>query len=75
MLHAVSPLMLIPFVFLLGAIATAPQFIPRWWGRNYAYVSFLLGGGMILIYLKMGQLIRMEESFLEYLSFILLIGS
>src|ERR1051325_7062788 len=35
-----NPLMIVPFVALLAAIALAPLFFAHWWGKHFAKVSF-----------------------------------
>jgi Na+/H+ antiporter NhaD/arsenite permease-like protein len=67
---------ILPFVLLLAAIALAPLAMASWWGRHYPKVA--LGLGLItLVYYVAGlrAWFRVEETALEYTSFIVLIGS
>lgn len=71
-----NPWFVLPFVLLLGSIATAPFINKPWWEHNYPKVSFGLGGLVVLYYifgLHHGD--RVVETLLEYISFICLIGS
>lgn len=66
----------IPFVVLLGAIATCPLFCKHWWEKNYTFVSIGLGllvVGYYLFGLKEHEVLLHTGH--EYLSFICLIGS
>ncbi len=66
----------IPFVLLLGAIATGPLFCKHWWERNYTFVSIGLGllvVGYYILGLKEYEVLLHTGH--EYISFICLIGS
>jgi Na+/H+ antiporter NhaD/arsenite permease-like protein len=67
--------MMLPFALLLLAIAAVPFLHRHWWERYYPYVSIGLGlfvCGYYAIYLDYH---RMLETFADYFSFIVLIGS
>lgn len=68
--------MLLPFAFLLGAIALGPLVSPVVWARRYPYVAWSLGGVTLLYYL-LGLNAGAEVSRIahEYISFIALVGS
>jgi Na+/H+ antiporter NhaD/arsenite permease-like protein len=71
-----SPLMVLPFVAMLGAIALAPILIKHHWERHYHKISVGLGAIAVFYYLfvlKNWQ--RMAHVAHEYVSFIALIGS
>lgn len=72
----VDPVMILPFVFLLGAIALAPLLNKHWWEKNYPAVAISFGMLTIGYYLfVLKNPIRVIETFHEYFSFIVLIGS
>lgn len=72
----VDPLMIIPFVVLLLAIAVAPFINKHWWERFYPHVALSLGLVTIIYYVfVLDNLDRMLQSGQEYISFICLIGS
>ncbi len=71
-----NPLLLTPFVLLLGAMALGPTLAAGWWARHYGWVALGLGGitvGMYVFVLHDLQAIR--HAALEYFSFIALVGS
>lgn len=75
-LVAPNPVMIVPFVMLLLAIAVMPFINKHWWEHNYPYVSIALGCVVILYYvIGLENSSRMLHSGFEYLSFICLIGS
>lgn len=68
--------MIAPFGLLLVAIALAPLFFAAWWGTHYTKVAFGLGGVTLAYYLVgLRAFSRVEETALEYFSFIVLIGA
>jgi len=68
--------MMIPFVLLLLAIAVVPFISKRWWEKFYPHVSLSLGAITVVYYVVfLGNPDRMVHSGMEYLSFIILIGS
>ncbi len=71
-----NPWMILPFVLLLGAMALAPLFAPKWWSCHYAKVALGLAG-ITLGYYFFG--LHAPKKILhtahEYISFIMLIGS
>lgn len=72
----VDPVMILPFVLLLFAIAAAPLIDKKWWGKNYPAFTISLGlltvGYYIFILHNAG---RVLDTLHEYISFIVLIGS
>jgi Na+/H+ antiporter NhaD/arsenite permease-like protein len=72
----VNPLMILPFVCLLLAIAVAPFINKHWWEKNYPLVSVGLGLVTVAYYLfGLENPTRLLHTAEEYLSFIALIGS
>ena len=72
----VNPFMILPFVLLLLAIAVMPFINKHWWEKNYPLVSVGLGTCTVLYYLLgIQNAVRMMHTGLEYMSFIILIGS
>jgi Na+/H+ antiporter NhaD/arsenite permease-like protein len=72
----VNPLMIIPFVLLLLAIAVMPFINKHWWEHNYPYVSVALGLVTVAYYLfGLKNVTRLLHTGMEYISFIALIGS
>ncbi len=72
----VAPLMMLPFIALLLAIAIVPFINRHWWEKNYLFVSFGLGLVTVAYYLFwLGNPARMWHTFSEYVSFVVLIGS
>lgn len=70
------PLLLIPFVLLLLAIAVMPFVARNWWERNYPKVSVFLAGIVILYYLVvLGRGTRLLEPLHEYIGFVVLMAS
>lgn len=75
-LPAPTPWMIAPFVVLLGSIALAPLWAPRWWSRHYPKVAGGLGVITLFYYLVvLGRHHQVLHVAHEYLSFIALIGS
>lgn len=76
-LHALpGPLLLLPFVLQLLAIALMPFIAPHWWERHYPKVSVLLGGSMVLYYLLvLGRGGHLIGPLHEYVSFVVLMAS
>lgn len=73
---AVNPLMILPFVVLLLAIAVMPFIARHWWEHNYPYVSVALGLIVVAYYLfGLQNAARLLHTGIEYVSFIALIGS
>ena len=68
--------MMIPFGLLLLAIAVMPFVSKRWWEKFYPHLSLSLGAITVVYYIAfLGNPDRMFHSGMEYLSFIILIGS
>ncbi|HEX4084802.1 MAG TPA: sodium:proton antiporter [Chthoniobacteraceae bacterium] len=71
-----NPLMILPFVAMLAAIACAPVVMRRHWERHYHQVSVALGAIPLAYYLwVLKRPDRIGEMAQEYVSFIALIGS
>ncbi|MGA9778281.1 MAG: sodium:proton antiporter [Verrucomicrobiia bacterium] len=73
---APNPLMILPFVLLLGAIALAPLLVRDGWLRHYPKVALGLGAvtlGYYLVVLQNPD--RVLHVAHDYLSFIMLVGS
>jgi len=72
----VSPVLVVPFVLLLAAIAVVPFISRRWWEHHYPKVSYGLGAVVVLYYIFFLENVpRLLLTFHEYVSFISLIGS
>lgn len=70
------PLLLLPFVLLLLAVAVIPLLAPHWWERNYARISVALGGITVAYYIAfLHSAHRLIEPLHEYASFVVLMGS
>lgn len=76
-LHALpDPLLLVPFVVQLLAIALMPFLAHHWWERHYPKVSVLLAGIMVVYYVALlGRGGRLLEPLHEYISFIVLLAA
>jgi len=73
---AQHPILILPFVLLLGAIAAGPLLAPKWWLRHYAKIALGLGAitaGCYVFVLR--DLPSLGHTAHEYVSFIALIGS
>ncbi len=72
----VSAVMILPFILLLGAIAVGPFINRHWWEKYYPVVAVGLGLVPVAYYLfVIGNGSRMLQTGIEYVSFIVLIGS
>jgi Na+/H+ antiporter NhaD/arsenite permease-like protein len=72
----VNPLMALPFVALLTAIAVMPFVSRHWWEKLYPAVSIGLGAIVVGYYLLLlGNAPRVLLTLHEYAGFIILIGS
>ena len=67
--------MVTPFIALLLAIAVVPFINRNWWDRFYPHVSLGLGFAVLAYYTLYLDYHRMVHVGLDYLSFIVLIGS
>ncbi len=67
--------MVTPFVALLMAIAVVPFISRTWWERYYPHVSLGLGFVVFAYYTMALDLLRMIDTAVDYVSFIVLIGS
>ncbi len=71
-----EPLMVLPFVALLIAIATGPIFYHHFWEKNYPAIAMALGSVTIIYYLVvLGDTHSLMHTLAEYLSFIALLAS
>lgn len=71
-----GPLLLIPFVLQLLAIALMPFLAHHWWEKHYPKVSLLLGGFTGLWYLlPLHDTHRVAEALHEYAGFIVLMAA
>ena len=75
--HNSIPLWLvIPFILLLGMIATGPVLYENFWHRNYAKIAVLLALSVTFYYLfVLKDLHHPVDSLFEYIQFIALISS
>lgn len=68
--------MILPFVLLLGAIASGPVLAPKWWLQHYAKVALGLGGITLGYYIFiLRDATSLGHTAHEYVSFIALVGS
>ena len=67
--------MVTPFLLLLAAIAIVPFISRAWWDKYYPHVSIGLGFAVFAYYSLALDARRMLETSLDYVSFIMLIGS
>ena len=76
-LHALpNPLLLLPFVLLLLAIAVMPFLALYWWERHYPKVSVVLAGITVFYYLVvLGRGIRLLEPLHEYIGFVVIMAA
>jgi Na+/H+ antiporter NhaD/arsenite permease-like protein len=73
---APNPVMMLPFLLLLLAIAVMPFINRHWWERNYPYVSVSFGLVVVAYYVfSLESVGRLLHTGFEYISFICLIGS
>ena len=68
--------MILPFGILLATIALAPLFFAGWWHKHYSKVAYALGAVTLMYYFAgLNAYGRVGQVALEYVSFIVLIGS
>ncbi len=68
--------LVIPFIVLLGMIATGPLFYPHFWERFYPLIAIALGLPVVAYYLAvLHNTTTPLHTLFEYISFISLIGS
>ena len=73
---APHPILILPFVLLLGAMALAPVIAPGWWLRHYAKVALGLGAVTAGWYaFALHDWPSLGGAAHEYISFIALVGS
>src|ERR1051325_10251418 len=71
-----APLWIIPFVLLLVMIATGPLFYPRFWHKNYAAISIVLGLVVVFYYVfVLHDEHHPVHTLAEYFSFISLLAA
>ncbi len=71
-----NPWMILPFALLLGTIALAPLLCMGWWTKHYPKVAFSLAAITLAYYLLgLRAYERVLHGSIEYVSFIVLIGS
>jgi len=74
--HLPSVIMVIPFIILLGMIATGPLFYHHFWEKYYPIIAILLGLITVFYYLFfLNDTHSLLHTASEYLSFIALLGS
>ena len=74
--HAPHPIAVLPFVLLLGMIATGPLFYEHFWHKRYPLVAILLGTIVVVYYVfALENTHAPIHALFEYMSFIALIGS
>ena len=74
--HLPSVFMVIPFILLLGMIATGPLFYHHFWEKYYPLIAVLLGLITVLYYLFfLNDTHSLLHTAAEYLSFIALLAS
>jgi Na+/H+ antiporter NhaD/arsenite permease-like protein len=71
-----NPLLVLPFVLLLGSMAIGPMLAARWWAKYYAMVALGLGAITVAFYgLGLKNFAAIGHAAREYFSFIALVGS
>ncbi|MEN7550398.1 sodium:proton antiporter [Rapidithrix thailandica] len=74
--HAPSPISVIPFIILLGMIATGPLFYEHFWHKNYPKVAVVLAAIVVGYYLfGLHNTHGPVHAFFEYFQFIALLAS
>ena len=74
--HAPHPAAVLPFVLLLGMIATGPLFYEHFWHKRYPLVAILLGTIVVVYYVfALKNTHAPIHALFEYMSFIALVGS
>ena len=75
-LSSISLLPILPFVLLLGMIATGPVLYPSVWHRYYAFIAIALASLVVGYYIIiLHDLEHPAEALADYLQFIALIGA
>jgi len=72
--HALSLWSVLPFAGLLLSIALVPLISPRFWARHFGKVSLAFGAPMAAYFLFVDP-VELLHTALEYVSFIILLGS
>ena len=73
---APSPVLILPFVLLLGAMALGPVLAPTWWRKQYPKVALGLGAITVGAYcFWLHDLVSLGQAAHEYVSFVALVGS
>lgn len=74
--HSPHPIAVLPFVLLLGMIATGPLFYEHFWHKRYPLVTILLGTIVVVYYVfALKNTHAPIHALFEYVSFIALVGS
>lgn len=74
--HLPSPYSVLPFIVLLGMIATGPLFYRHYWEKNYPKVALTLGTITVVYYIIiLNDIHSLQHTAAEYLSFIALLSS
>ena len=74
--HSPHPLAVLPFVLLLGMIATGPLFYEHFWHKRYPLVAIVLGTIVVVYYVFLLKNTHAPiHALFEYMSFIALVGS
>ena len=74
--HAPHPTAVLPFVLLLGMIATGPLFYEHFWHKRYPLVAVMLGTIVVMYYIfALKNTHAPIHALFEYMSFIALVGS
>lgn len=74
--HIVPSFLIIPFLILIGMIASGPVLFGHFWEHNYKRISIFLGLGVLAYYLLILQDFHMPvHTFFEYASFAILLSS
>ncbi|MGV3502204.1 MAG: sodium:proton antiporter [Adhaeribacter sp.] len=75
-LPAVPPFLILPFLVLLGLIASGPVLFPHFWEHHYRKVALGLGLGVLLYYLLVLHNHHLPvETLADYTSFAVLLSS
>lgn len=71
-----NPVMVLPFLLLLGMIATGPLFYHHFWEKHYPKIALILGSITVFYYLYfLHDSYTVLHTLDEYISFIALLGS
>src|SRR5215471_2359672 len=68
-------LIVLPFGFLLLAIALGPLIAQHHWEQHYHKLCIILGGFVCLYYLFVGEPARVLQAGIDYATFMVVVGS